>query len=175
MATDTTKVTAGSVADLASKKEIVRRCLEAIERGTLDEVRACWAPDAINHASGRPGQHPPSGPEGIAQVVRQLRTAFPDRRWQVDEMIAEGDLVACRVTVGGTFGTKPEQPPFPVPTTWVGVEGTALAGPSATGRPYSVKQIHIFRVSNGMIAEHWAARDDLGLLLQVGAIAVSDE
>jgi predicted ester cyclase len=101
-----------------------------------------------------------------------LRTAFPDRHWHIDAMLAEGDLVACRMTVSGTFGTTPERPPFPLPPDSVGVESTELVGPSATGRSYSVTHMHIFRIANGSIAEHWAARDDLGLLLQLGAIAV---
>ena len=157
---------------MAANKELIRRYLDAMERGTLDEVQAYWAPDAINYGSGRPGQRAPSGREGIVAVVRMLRTAFPDRHWQIDQMIADGDLVACRTTVSGTFGTRPERPPFPVPPGWAGVEGTELADASATGKPYSVKHIHIFRIASGLIAEHWAARDDLGLLLQVGAISI---
>ena len=99
-----------------------------------------------------------------------LRTAFPDRRWQIDDLIAHGDQVICRLTVSGHFGSPPERPEGPLPTGWVGVESTALIPPSAAGKPYSVKHIHIFRIAEGFIAEHWAARDDLGLLLQLGAI-----
>ena len=99
-----------------------------------------------------------------------LRTAFPDRRWQIDDLIAEGDQVVCRMTVSGTFGRTPERPSIVVSPTWVGVEGTELVPPSAIGKPYSVKHVHVFRITNGHITEHSAARDDVGLLLQLGAI-----
>jgi hypothetical protein len=61
-----------------------------------------------------------------------------------------------------------------LPNGWVGVESTALIPPSAAGKPYSVKHIHIFRIAGGLIAEHWAARDDLALLLQLGAISAPE-
>lgn len=152
-------------------KELVRRYHDALERGALDEAAGMWAPDALNHASGRYGSQQPRGRDAVRRVFEALRTAFPDRRWQIDDMIASGDQVVCRITVSGRFGARPERPPGPLPGAWVGVESTALVPPSAAGKPYSVEHIHIFRVANGLIAEHWAARDDLALLLQLGAIS----
>jgi predicted ester cyclase len=154
-----------------TSKEVVRRWFEAMERHALDEAVACWAPDAVNHASGRYGSQLPRGSEALRRVFEALRLAFPDRRWAIDDMFAAADQVVCRMTVSGTFGAPPTRPPEPVPPGWVGVESTALVPPSAAGKPYSVKHIHIFRVSDGLIAEHWAARDDLALLLQLGVIS----
>ena len=77
----------------------------------------------------------------------------------IDGLIAKDDFVVCRVTVSGTFGVRPHRPPDPLQNGWVGVESTALIPPSAAGKPYSVKHIHIFRIADGLIAEHWAARD----------------
>jgi predicted ester cyclase len=99
-----------------------------------------------------------------------LRTAFPDRHFEIDDLLAYGDQVVCRLTVSGTFGSKPRRPPFPVPANWVGVEGSELVPQESAGKAYSVKHIHIFRLSDGLITDHWAARDDLGLLLQLGGI-----
>jgi lactoylglutathione lyase len=42
-----------------------------------------------------------------------------------------------------------------------------LAGEAATGRPAAWAFIHLWRVANGLIVEHWACRDDLGLLVQL--------
>lgn len=161
----------GSLARTEANRELVRRYFDAMERGALDEAAELWATDATNYASGRAGQPARRGRDAVDKVHRMLRTAFPDRRFQIDDMIAEADQVVCRMTVSGTFGGTPPRPPTPVPPGWVGVEGTELVPKSATGKPYSVKHVHIFRIANGLITDHWAARDDLGLLLQLGAIA----
>lgn len=160
----------GSAARTGANKEVVKRYFDAMERGAVDEAMEFWATDATNHASGRAGQQQPRGRETVGMVFRMLRAAFPDRRYQVDDLIAEGDLVVCRMTVSGTFGGTPARPPISMPPGWVGVEGTELVPASGIGRQYSVKHIHIFRIANGLFTDHWAARDDVGLLLQLGAI-----
>ena len=157
-----------------ANKNLVRRHYDALDRGALDEAAQVWAPDAVNHASGRYGSQQPRGRDAVARVMGALRTAFPDRRWEIDDLIAEDDFVVCRLTVSGTFGVRPPRPPDPLPNGWVGVESTALIPPSAAGKPYSVKHIHIFRIADGLIAEHWAARDDLALLLQLGTISAPE-
>jgi predicted ester cyclase len=161
----------GSSADREANKELVRRYFDAMGRGALDEATGFWASEATNHASGRKGQQPSRGREAIGAVHRMLRAAFPDRQYLIDDLIAEGDQVVCRMTVSGEFGGAPARPSTPMPPSWVGVEGTELVPASGIGKPYSVKQVHIFRIANGQITDHWAARDDLGLLLQLGAIA----
>ena len=157
-----------------ANKDLVRRYHDALDRGASDEAAQMWAPDAVNHASGRYGSQQPRGRDAVARVMGALRAAFPDRRWEIDDLIAEDDFVVCRLTVSGTFGVRPPRPPAPLPNGWVGVESTALIPPSAAGKPYSVKHIHIFRIADGLIAEHWAARDDLALLLQLGAISAPE-
>ena len=153
-----------------TNEEQIRRYFNAMEHGTVEEAVAFWAADASNQASGR--AEPQRGRQSIAAVFRMLREAFPDRHYQIDDLIAKTDQVICRMTVRGTFGVTPARPPFPVPATFVGVEGSELLPASAAGTTYSVKQIHIFRLPDGLITDHWAARDDLGLLLQLGGIEV---
>ena len=164
-------VETGSSAQAEANKEVVRRYFDAMERGALDEATEFWATEATNYASGRKGQPPTRGREAIGTVHRLLRAAFPDRRSQIDGMIAEGDQVVCRMTVSGKFGGRPPRPSMPVSPGWVGVEGTELVPASGIDKTYSVKHVHIFRIATGQITDHWAARDDLGLLLQLGAIA----
>lgn len=159
----------GSAAAVEANKELVRLFHAAMNGGSLDEALDFWSPTAINHASGRSGQQIPGGREGLRRVFQGLRAAFPDRLWQVDDLIAEGDRVACLITVSGTFAGLADPPPG-VPSDWVGIEGTEFARGSDSGKTYSVKHIHVFRISAGKISEHWAARDDLSLLLQLGAI-----
>lgn len=140
-----------------------------MERGAIEEAVAFWTDEPVNHASGRVA--PLGGREALANVFAMLRTAFPDRRFEIDDLIAEGDKVACRMTVSGTFGSRPAPPPSGLPPNPVGVEGTRFVSSDAAGKHYSVKHVHVFRIHAGRIAEHWAARDDLSLLLQLGAIA----
>jgi ketosteroid isomerase-like protein len=169
MASDTPE--AGSSADSDANKTLVKRYFDAMERGALDEALEFWASEATNYASGRKGQQPTRGRDAIGMVLRMLSAAFPDRQYQIDDIIAEHDQVVCRMTVSGKFGGSPPRPSLQVPPSWVGVEGTELVPASGVGKPYSVKHVHIFRIADGQITDHWAARDDLGLLLQLGAIA----
>ena len=144
--------------------DLIRRFWEASERGNSDEMAAFWAPDAINHGGQTTqAQHPPpAGPEGLKRVFISLLTAFPDRKYLIEDLIATGDKVVCRLTVSGTHQGVPEIP----------VEGGMLMAVPPTGKAYTVQQIHIFRVENGKIAEHWAARDDLGMMQQLGVVPI---
>src|SRR5260370_2883195 len=128
-------------------KDLVRRYHEALDRGASDEAAQMWAPDAVNHASGRYGSQQPLGRDAVRRVFEALRTAFPNRRWHIDDLIAKDDFVVSRVTVSGTFGVRPQRPPDPLPNAWVGVESTALIPPSPPGKRYSAKHIHILRLA----------------------------
>ncbi len=153
-----------------TNEDRIRRYFDAMEHGTVEEAVAFWAVDASNQASGR--AEPQRGRQSIAAVFRMLHEAFPHRHYQIDDLIAKADQVVCRMTVSGTFGATPQRPPFPVPATFVGVEASELIPAPAVGKTYSVKHIHIFRLEDGLITDHWAARDDLGLLLQLGGIEI---
>jgi ketosteroid isomerase-like protein len=156
----------------AANKEVVLRYFAAMERRDWDAAADCWAQDAVNRASGRHDVNPAMvGRDALKRVFQALHMAFPDRHWQLDAMIAEGDRVACLMTVTGSFGKVPPRPPGPLPPNWLGVESTALVPASAEGKPYSVKHVHVFTIQDGLITEHQAARDDLALLLQLGAIS----
>lgn len=151
-----------------ANKDLIARYFDAMERGAIEEALDFWTTDAVNNASGRLA--PQVGREALRSVFLMLHTAFPNRRFQVDDLIAEGDKVVCRMTVSGTFGSQPVPPSSGLPPNSVGVEGTLLVPSDAAGKPYTVKHVHVFRIHEGRIAEHWAVRDDLALLLQLGAI-----
>ena len=121
-----------------------------------------WAPDAINNGgqTAQAQRQPPTGPEGLKRVFKSLLAAFPDRKYNIEDILAIGDKVVCRITVSGTHQGLPEIP----------AEGGMLMTVPPTGKAYTVQQIHIFRVANGKIAEHWAVRDDLGMIQQLGLV-----
>ena len=82
-------------------------------------------------------------------MVRWLRGAFPDLSYQVDDAFGDGDRVALRCTARGTSTGE-------------------FLGRAPTGRSFEVQQIHLFRLESGRIAEHWACRDDVAMLHQLG-------
>ena len=147
-----------------TNKVLIRRFFETLNMNDLATLPSFWARDEVNHGryseSDQRQERPPVGLEGLSRVFQSLHKAFPDRRWHIDDLVAEGDRVVCRLTVSGTHQGTPEVP----------VEGgPLLQAILPSGKHYTIQHVHVFRLSNGKIAEHWAARDDLGLLQQLGA------
>jgi predicted ester cyclase len=106
------------------------------------------APDAVNHTP-LPGE--PPGIEGFHYRMGVLLEAFPDARFTLEDIVAEGDMVASRGTLQGTHSG-----PF--------------AGLPPTGKTVEVTYMAMLRLAGGRFVEHWAQVDQLGLLQQLGAI-----
>ena len=132
-----------------SKATMRRYFLDAFEQGNIDLLDELLAPDYVNHTPATPDL--PTGPEGVKGVVTMFRSAMPDLRVLIEDMIAEGDKVATRYTLEGTH------------------EGE-LFGVPPTGQRLSIESITVERVSDGKIIEHWRITDELGMMQQLGAI-----
>jgi predicted ester cyclase len=129
-------------------KTIVRRIPEEVfNQGNLDVADELFAPDYIEHAEFPPGL--PSSLPGFKQFVTLVRTAFPDFRYTIEDEIAEGDKVVARLTASGTQ------------------KGEFLGIP-ATGKQATWTEIHICRMADGQLVEHWVEVDNLGMLQQLG-------
>src|SRR5437660_5416469 len=83
-----------------NKAQYRRTFEEVFNQGNLALIDELVAPDFLNHEVP-PGMNN-RGPESTQQVVRMLRTAFPDLHFTIEELVAEGDTVAGRVTMSGT-------------------------------------------------------------------------
>ena len=83
-----------------NKAQFRRLYEEMFNKGDLAIVDDLVAPDAVNHEVP-PGMNN-RGPESARQVVTMLRTAFPDLHFTIEELVAESDTVAGRVTMSGT-------------------------------------------------------------------------
>jgi steroid delta-isomerase-like uncharacterized protein len=130
-------------------KDLVRRLLEDdISQGDMAVAEEIIATDFVDHTNPPGMQH---GLEGHKAIVTLFRGAFPDQWWQIEDMIAEGDRVVARTTMTGTH------------------QGDFFGIP-ATGRAVRVCGVHILRIADGRIAEHWGNNDDLGLMRQLGVI-----
>ena len=134
-------------------KALIRRWLEeGWSNGNLAVADELIDPGFVVHGAG--GLVIESGPEGVKQLVSAWRTAFPDGRMNVEEMLEDGDKVIIRMT-------------------WTGTHTGEFYGIPATGRGVSVSSIGIDRVANGKIVEGWGEVDMLGLYQQIGAIPES--
>jgi steroid delta-isomerase-like uncharacterized protein len=133
-----------------NKTQYRRTFEEVFNQGDLSIVDELVAPDFLNHEVP-PGMNN-RGPDSTRQVVRMLRAAFPDLHFTVEDLVAEGDTVAGRVTMSGThLGPFQGVPP--------------------TGGSFQQAHMHFVRFRDGKAIEHRAVRDDLGMMQQLGLIA----
>ena len=133
----------------AENKAMFRRTYEELlNRGNLDVADELVAPEFVNHEAP-PGRD--RGPESMRGLAAMLRTAFPDLRFEIEGLVAEGDTVAGRLTMCGTH------------------EGP-LMGTPPTGRSVRQDHMHFVRFRDGKAVEHWGVRDDLGMMRQLGVI-----
>ena len=117
-------------------------------RGELDRVEEFVTEDFVNHEAW-PGEDP--GYEGFRLRLERLRSAVPDIHLEIHEIVAAGDLVAYRATLTGTHRGE-------------------LLGMAPTNKGFRVQHMHMLRMREDRACEHWATRDDLGMLQQLGII-----
>ena len=131
---------------------IARRVFEdGLNRADASVFEEIVAADYVNHEGGDMLLES-RGPKDWSDVQARLAASFPDIAWTVLRTVAEGDHVWVETRMSGTH----EGPFF---------------GIAPTGRPFAVRQVHMLRIDDGLIREHWAVRDDLGVLVQIGAVA----
>jgi predicted ester cyclase len=139
-----------------ANKELVRRHFEEVfNRQNFAVCDEIVAEDYVEHAVAPFGQSAPSrvnGPQATRQTVEWLVAQFPDMHMTIEAMVSEEDTVAVRVLSEGT-NLGPLNGVVP-----------------PTGRRFAARQSHWYRVAHGKLAEHWATREDLPTMLQLGVI-----
>jgi predicted ester cyclase len=131
-----------------ANKQLVVQALHALDGGDPDAYAELHHPDYVNHEAAAGRQR---GPEGARATAVFLNSVFEDLHHEPLDVVAESDLVVVRAQASARHVGE-------------------INGLAATGRPFSVQHIHIFRVTDAKISEHWACRDDLGAARQIGAI-----
>ncbi|MEV0324308.1 ester cyclase [Streptomyces sp. NPDC050658] len=127
---------------------LVRRFYEEVwVKGNPDGADV-FAEDYVRHDLRGTAATP--GPEGQRRIARDFHAAFPDLHFQVDLILAQGELVAARWTSAGTNTGS-----------WGSV--------SPTGRFARFSGVNIFRLRDGKVVEIWNHRDDLALMQQLDA------
>ena len=131
-----------------NKALVGRLYAEVFGAGSMACIDELVDVDVVEHEE-MPGI--PPGREGLKMFVGMMRTAFPDLQFRVGDMIADGDIVAARITMEGTH------------------QGEFMGIP-ATGKTISVEAMDFLRVANGKLVEHWGVTDQMAMMQQLGAM-----
>jgi predicted ester cyclase len=129
-------------------KALVRRFLEAVRGGgwSSETTEAFFAPSYRRYLTATSA---PLTAEGQRHRGSRLRTAFPDAHVTLEDILAEGDRVAYRLTIRGTHQGE-------------------FQGIAPTGKQVTVSFTAIVRIEDGRLVEQWGGLDLLDLLRQLG-------
>jgi steroid delta-isomerase-like uncharacterized protein len=136
-----------------NKAQFRRAYEEVLNQGNVSVVEELIAPDFFYHEAP-PGMN--RGPESMRGLATMLRTAFPDLHFTIEDLVAEGNILAGRLTMSGTH------------------EGP-LMGMPPTGRAVRQDHMHFVGFRDGKAVEHWGVRDELGMMQQLGVIPSSEQ
>ena len=117
-----------------ANKAIVRKLMEAINEGNLDVVDTLFTPELA---------------EPMKRSFIAFRSAFPDWRMEIAEMVAEGNTVVGRLRCSGTNQGE-------------------FKGVPPTGKRMEVDEVYFLRVENGKFVDFWGLEDDLARMRQLG-------
>ena len=138
-------------------KATVRRLFDEVWNagGEPRGIEDLYAPDYV--ADYRPYRALTHGHDGIREMVRRAHATFSNYRETLEEMVAEGDRVAVRLTISGTqtgqFGIIPP-----------------------TGRPVRFEEMLILRFTpDGKVREQRGIPDNVNLLRQLGVLPTPEE
>jgi predicted ester cyclase len=142
---DTSGAEAGTPSE--ENRAVVMRYIEEVwNRHDLGAIDGLVSPDYLNHAASEGHRR-----DGAEASVGWMLSVFPDHRFDVEGVAADGETVAVLGTMVATH------------------EGD-LMGIAPTGKRVAARQSHWFRVVDGKITEHWAVRDDLVMMRQLGVM-----
>ena len=122
--------------------------MEVVNKGNYDLMDQLCTADFIEHEA-LPGVE--QNLAGVKQFFKMYRAAFPDLKFQIEQIFAKDDKVVTYITITGTH------------------KGDFM-GHAATGKKINLKGIDIVRFVDGKAAEHWGVTDTMTMMHQIGAI-----
>jgi steroid delta-isomerase-like uncharacterized protein len=127
-------------------KALVRRFIQEIfVEGRFETVDELLADDFVGHTWPSTGD----GKADLKRAIERISSALSDAVFEIEDMIGEDDRVAVRLTATAKqVGTFMGIPP--------------------SGRSYSIGEIHIFRIRDGKVTDHWHQFDSAGMMRQLG-------
>jgi len=134
-------------ADAEANKRIIRELIEEVwNKRQPAAVDRYLVPNFIEH-----NPNIPPGLEGRKQFITAVQAGFSDYRAQIEQVIAEGDLVVTRIL-------------------WTGTQDGPFLGQPPSGRKLSFRTADFFRIENGKLAEHWDVVDSLARAVALGLV-----
>jgi len=131
-------------------KALVLQFYKAFDDRKMDQALDLLASDFVAHQAGIPE---PLNGEGFKQFGMSFYLAFSQGQHNFDEIIVSDDkVVTCGTFTATHLGEFQGLPP--------------------TGKQISLSIMHIDRVEDGKIVEHWGQGDALGLMQQLGIVFV---
>jgi C-1 hydroxylase len=131
----------------SENKALFIRFVDSMNRGDWEEILKVWSPDMLHY--GRAGTY---RRDEVGQLMGGFRMAFPDLRFHIEDVGADGDLVFARMTATCTHKED-------------------FQGIPATGKEVSVQVMGQVRIAEGKIVEHWNVMDELYFLNQLGLVS----
>ena len=129
-------------------KAVFEKFMSALNAKDMASMESLLADDFMDN-DAMPGMAP--GKEGMIDMIGMYVNAFPNLNIVVDHWVAEGDLVAGVMTTEGT-------------------QTGEFMGMPASGKAFSVREMHMVRVANGKMVEHWGLANELSMMQQLGAM-----
>ena len=127
-------------------KAVFEKLMSALNAKDIDAMESLVADNFVDN-DAMPGMA--LGKEGMVDMMRMYVGAFPDLNVVVDQWVAEGDLVVGVMTTTAT-------------------QTGEFMGMPPSGKKFSVREIHMVRVANGKMAEHWGLQNELSMMQQLG-------
>ena len=132
-------------------RKIILLNFEKFNRGDTTSASEDWSEEITNHGEK-------VGRSGIKAVLDDIVGTFPDAKFDIQNAVVDGDTVVVRALFKGTHRGTGRLP----------VNGGMLVGVEPTGKSFGVTHIHWFRLRDGKIVAHYATRDDIEMMRQLG-------
>ena len=142
----------------AQNAAFIRAHHDALNRGDWKTALTNFAEDTRNFGL-------PVGREIVALILQDVWTTFPDFRLDIVDLIAKDDWVVVRCRESGTHLGVGKTP----------VNGGMLEGVAPTHKHFEVQVMHWYTLRDGKIVDHYAARDDVGMMQQLGLLPAAKD
>ncbi len=133
--------------------DIITRLHALISAGQLEAAASLSSDPTRNHGRVVPRRM-------ILAILGDIKATFPDISFVTEAIVASGSNVMVRCRFKGTHLGIGKLP----------INGGLMIGVEPTGRQIDVQHIHWYGLENGLVTDHWASRDDIGMMQQLGLL-----